>query len=512
VKGWVSLSRHGTAEGERGPVRKTRRMPRLHPRRAPGRMRESPAGEPLGRTEQPVPPTELPVEPTELPVRPTEVPGPPTELPVQPSEPQRLSELRRLFTTFGYLVAKQGATAVLGLAYWAFTTHLFSAGDVGLASAAASTAFFLGAIGALGIPLLLLAELDSVPAAVRRVTFSTGMYIGCLTVLILSLATLALSPFLGNSLKIIGADSTTAALFVIGSVATIGALTFDDAAIGLHRGSAQLWRGSLTSVLKLAIVGVLVLAGTRTASGLLFAWALALVVSLVCLPMLRLASTPAGEGNLSHRVALTRRYGVLSLKHHVLNLSINSVFYFVGLIAALLIPPQQLAYFSTAFLVESTAMVIPYLLALSLFAEISGDQSLLHRHVRRTLPLGLALCGGIVIVAEVAAPLVLRIFGPAYAMNGTTALRLLVLVGPAYVIKDHYVAIRRAQGRLTQAAKVMAAGTSAEAAGATLGGIYWGMTGLCIGWAVASWCEAVLLLPVVIRVFRRDPQVEPDVG
>jgi O-antigen/teichoic acid export membrane protein len=157
-------------------------------------------------------------------------------------------------------------------------------------------------------------------------------------------------------------------------------------------------------------------------------------------------------------------------------------------------------------------MVIPYLLALSLFAEISGDQSLLHRHVRRTLPLGLALCGGIVIVAQVAAPLVLRIFGPAYAMNGTTALRLLVLVGPAYVIKDHYVAIRRAQGRLTQAAKVMAVGTSAEAAGATLGGIYWGMTGLCIGWAVAATCEAVVLLPTVLRIFHRDQPVEPAGG
>ena len=417
------------------------------------------------------------------------------------------SELRRLFTTFGYLVAKQGATAVLGLAYWAVATHLFSARDVGLAAAASSTAFFLGAIGALGIPLLLLAELDSLPAAVRRVTFSTGMYISCLAVLILSLGTLALSPFLGGSLRIIGADSTTAALFVIGSVATMGALTFDNAAIGLHRGSAQLWRGSLNSVLKLAIVGVLVLVGTRTAPGLLFAWALTLVVSLVvCIPMLRLEPTPAGEGNLSHRVALARRYGVLSLKHHVLNLSINSVFYIVALIAALLILPRQLAYFSTALLVESTAMVIPYLLALSLFAEISGDQSLLHRHVRRTLPLGLALCGGIVVVAEVAAPLVLRIFGPAYVMNGTTALRLLVLVGPAYVIKDHYVAIRRAQGRLGHAAKVMAAGTCAEAAGAALGGIYWGMTGLCIGWAVAASCEAVVLLPAVIRVFHRDPR------
>ena len=192
----------------------------------------------------------------------------------QHSEPKAQPPgLRRLFTTFAYLVAKQGTTAVLGLAYWAVATRLFSARDVGLAAAASSTAFFLGAIGALGIPLLLLAELDALPPALRRVSFSTGMYISCLAVLILSLATLALSPFLGDSLRIIGADSTTAALFVIGSVATMGALTFDNAAIGLHRGSAQLWRGSLNSVLKLAIVGVLVLVGTRTAPGLLFAWA-----------------------------------------------------------------------------------------------------------------------------------------------------------------------------------------------------------------------------------------------
>jgi O-antigen/teichoic acid export membrane protein len=432
-------------------------------------------------------------------------------MPLLHSHP-RHAELRRLFTTFGYLVAKQGATAVLGFAYLALATHLFAARDVGLAAAASSTAFFLGAIGALGIPLLLVAELGSLPTAVRRVTFSTGMYIACSTVLLLALGTLALSPFLGGSLGIIGANSATAVLFVVGSVATMGALTFDNAAIALHRGSAQLWRGSLTAVLKLAAVGVLVLIGIRTAAGLLFAWALTLVVSLVCLPLLRLEPAGASEGNLSRRMALARRYGTLSLKHHVLNLSINSVFYIVGLIAALLIPPRQLAYFSTALLLESTAMVIPYLLALSLFAEISGDKSLLHHHIRRTLPLGLALCAGIVVVAEAAAPLALRIFGPAYATNGTTALRLLVLVGFGYVIKDHYVAIRRAQGRLGEAVKVMAAGTCAEAAGAALGGIFWGMTGLCVGWAVAASCEGVALLPPVLRVFHRDPQAEPEVS
>ena len=506
MKSWGPLSRHETAEGGRGPARPARRMPGLSSHRAPGHTSKFAAGEPTRPSEQPVHPAERPLLASEQPVRPAEQPAHSSDLLA------RAAELRRLFTTFGYLVAKQGATAVLGLVYLIVATHLFSARDVGLAAAASSTAFFLGSVGALGIPLLLLAELGSLPAAARRVTFSTGMYISCLVVLILSLGTLAFSPFLGSSLRILSADPATAALFVIGSVATMGTLTFDNAAIGLHRGSAQLWRGSLNSVLKLAVVGVLVMVGIRTAPGLLVAWALTLVVSFVCFPMLRLEPSPAGEGNLSHRIALARRYGVLSLKHHVLNLAINSVFYIVGLIAALLLLPRELAYFSTAFLVESTAMVIPYLLALSLFAEISGDQSLLHRHVRRTLPLGLALCGGIVVVAEVAAPLAMRIFGPGYVINGTTVLRLLVLVGPAYVIKDHYVAIRRAQGRLGHAAKVMAAGTCAEAVGATLGGIYWGMTGLSIGWAVSSSLEAVVLLPAVLRVFHRAPPVEPDPG
>ena len=74
------------------------------------------------------------------------------------------------------------------------------------------------------------------------------------------------------------------------------------------------------------------------------------------------------------------------------------------------------------------------------------------------------------------------------------------------------MAIRRSQGRLGDAVKVMAAITCAEAAGAALGGIYWGMTGLCVGWAIGAWCEAAFLLPAVLRVFHEDPPAEPDPG
>src|SRR6185437_5423362 len=104
---------------------------------------------------------------------------------------------------------------------------------------------------------------------------------------------------------------------------------------------------------------------------------------------------------------------------------------------------------------------------------------------------------GIVIVAEVAAPLVLRIFGPGYVTDGTTALRLLILVGPAYVIKDHYVSIRRAQHRMTQAATIMSIGTVVEVTGSIVGGVLWGLNGICFGWVISASCEALFLLSPV---------------
>ena len=242
-------------------------------------------------------------------------------------------------------------------------------------------------------------------------------------------------------------------------------------AIGLHRGVAQLWRGTLSSVLKLAIVGLLVIASTRTSAGLIFAWAFTTVVSLVvCSPMLRLEPTPADEGKLNHRLALARRYGVSPQAPrpqsvHQLHLLHRSA-------------DRRSAHLAAAngLLLDRFAVVVhrddhpvparPYPSS----PRVQATRASSHRHVRQTLPLGLAMCGALLIAVEIAAPLVLRIFGPAYAANGTTVLRILILVGPAYVIKDHYVAIRHAQGRLGHAAKVMAAGTSREAIGAVLRG------------------------------------------
>ena len=134
------------------------------------RMGEFAAREPVGPTEQPKTPTELPVLPTDQPRQASEAAG-------AAFGKATLHDLRLP----GGQAGGHGGTRprLLGRRHAVCSRREMWV----LAAAASSTAFFLGAIGALGIPLLLLAELESLPASPRRVTFSTGMYISCLAVL-----------------------------------------------------------------------------------------------------------------------------------------------------------------------------------------------------------------------------------------------------------------------------------------------------------------------------------------
>jgi O-antigen/teichoic acid export membrane protein len=439
----------------------------------------------------------------QVPIEPAAIPG---------AAGDDAAEGRSLFSTFAYLVGTQGVTALLGIAYWTVAARLVPAHDVGIAAAALSTATLVATFGVLGIGTLLLAEIGRVPVEEQRPMLSTGLAIATASVLVLGAASLAASPLLGASLRAIGANPVTALLFVTGGAATALCATFDNAAIGLHRGSAQLIRASVASGLKIVLVVALILAGTRTASGMLVAWCASLAVSFaVCtrlLPLRRVGAgsgVPGGVGRMRERITLSRRWGSAALSHHVLNLALSSVGYVLPVIAALLVAPGQLAYFTTAQLVAGTLNLLPYLLALSLFAETGNDEALLQRHVRRTMPFALAASVAIAVAVEAGAPLALKVFGASYSSHGTVALRLLVLSGLPYVLKDHYVAIRRAQRRLGDAVRVIAAGTVLEIGAAAAGGAAFGLDGLCLCWVIATALLGLAVSPVVVKTLRGAP-------
>lgn len=410
---------------------------------------------------------------------------------------------RGLFGRFGYLVITQATVVALGVGYWTVTAREFPTAAVGISAAAVSAALFLGAIGVLGIGSLLLVELHRADAEEQRALVAIGVGIASLSALVLGLVVCDLSPMLGRSLSRIGGSPRDAALFVAGTLFTTVGSVLDSAAIGVHRSRVQWMRNTVSSALRVGAVAGFVALGVRSTTALLAAWVGALAVSaMVSAIPFGLWRSPWHIFDRYRPGALIRKYGSLALRHHVLNLAITSVAFFLPVLAALLLLPGDYAYFSVAFMVSSAVTLVPALLAMTLFAEATGDEVLLRRHIRRTIPIGFLCCGVLLVVFEPGATLVLGIFGHSYASHGAIVLRVLLLSGLPYVVKDHWVAIRRAQRRLTEAAWVVAVGTVAEAAGAAAGAAWFGVRGLCWGWIVATMAEALFYTPGVVHAVR----------
>lgn len=407
---------------------------------------------------------------------------------------------RGLLGRFTYLVATQVVTVLLGFVYWTVTARLIPAGQVGVAAAAISTGTFLAMIGVLGVSTVMLVALDAMNVRDRRAFVSTGLVAASASVLLLAVGTWALSPLLGPNLRALGANPLDGVLFVLGAVALTSGLVLDAAAIGLRRGPAQLIRNAVASALKVGLVLGCVVFAARTTTGLLLGWDAALVASLVVAP--RLLRLRYRRASLKRRLDLVRRYTSLSMAHHVLNLAIGSVSYFLPVIAALVVVPKDMAYFSVAQLVSGSVLMLPFLLATTLFVESTGDEEALRRNIRRTFPIGLACCAAVLAVFEPGSGLVLSVFGPAYAAHGAIALHLILLGGLPYVVKDHFMAIRRAQNRLGEAARVGFVSTAVEVLAAAVGGVVAGLPGLCGAWALATFAEAAFFFMPVWRTIR----------
>lgn len=407
-----------------------------------------------------------------------------------------------LLGRFSYLLMTQIVLVSTGLVYWAATARLVPAHDVGIAAAAIAMATLLSTLGILGIGSLMLVALGEVDPGELRATISTGVVLAGSIVGVLCAGSLAFATYLGPSIHIYGRALVPAILFVCIGIGLATSSVVDSAAIGLRKGRAQLARNSIQALLRLGVLFVAAIVfDFRDASALLLAWTLSIGVSLACAPaLLKLPeSTVIG---FPARVALVRRLGGLALRHHVLNLAISSVTLFLPVIAALLILPQRLAYFSVAQLIAGAALLPPALLAMTLFAETTGDELRLRQSIRRTIPVGLGCCLLVLVIVEPFAPEILRIFGAQYAAHGTVPLRLLVLGGIPYVVKDHFVAIRRAQQRLIEAARYVACSTVFELGSAAAGGVVDGTTGLCLAWLIATSLEALVFAPTVISTGR----------
>lgn len=397
------------------------------------------------------------------------------------------------------LAATTGVSSLLGFAYWSLAAHLFSAEALGLASAAISAMLLVGNVGMLGFGTVLIGELPRRPgeeypliATALAVVGTTAAALGILLAVLVS----QLSPDLQRIVEDIGG----VLLFALGVSLTSIALVLDQAVIGLLRGHIQLARNTLFSAVKLVAVvpGGLYLSN-RGGATIFGTWILGNLVSLAV--VLGLAVLVFRKGRAFRpQWGTVRELRGSALRHHALNLALQAPSLVLPLVVTSQLSATMNGYFYAAWMFAGFVFVVPVALSTVLYAAGAADPPALPSKLRFTL--GLAAGAGLLacIVLVVGGDVVLGIFGKEYALQASSALRILVLGVFPLIIKDHYVTVSRVQDRAAAAIFPMLAGALLELIVAGLGASIGGLPGLSMGWVLALCVEAAYVGPDVYKV------------
>lgn len=414
---------------------------------------------------------------------------------VQERQPAPPSGLRRIMQISSSLAGTTAVTSVLGLLFWTLAARRFTVEAVGVAGAAVSSMTLLGTLGSFGLGTLLISRLPHTPQGSRRVLVRTALLSAGLLALLLAVVVplVAIMVFDAHNLRAVAGSPARGLLFAVGTGLMAAALVLDQAVLVLGSGALQLERNLTASVTKVAVLVLLSVAGQTGGMAIFLAWAVGTLVSLPLVSWRTRGGRALEAGSRLIDTSSLRGLGRAAASHHALNTTLQAPLQLLPLIVLVTLSARDNGVFSTALQVTGFVFALPYAISVALFAAAKGDESEVLERMRFTLPLGL----GLSVLANLAlfplAPHLLSIFGSVYAHQGTVILRVLVLAGIPFVIKDHFVALRRVQERTTQATVVLLGCTALELAGALVGARLGGTVGLCVGWVIVLAFEAVLL-------------------
>ena len=402
----------------------------------------------------------------------------------------------------GSLVGTTAVTSVLGFVYWWLAARQFPPEAVGFASAAISAMTLLGSFAIVGLGTLLLGELPlqrGREASLIGTALLLVAGIGGLLGLVFAIA----APHISSGFQALGASMANSALFAIGVSLTAITLVLDDALIGLFRGGLQLWRNALFAVVKLAALLAASIWLSHVVGLTIYAtWAIGNACSLAALAGYSLVKKGWPGKNYLPQWGLVRKLGLSALKHHLLNVTLQAPALILPVLVTVLLSATVNAWFYVSWNLSSIANIFSAALTMTLYAATSAQPGTLAHKMRLTLSLALAACVLANVVLLFATTRVLDLFGRSYAEQAAWSLRILSLESFPFIIKNHYIAVSRIQGRVAHAARTTIITGLLELGGATLGAFLGGFTGLSAGWFCAMCVEAAFMSRTVFKAAR----------
>jgi O-antigen/teichoic acid export membrane protein len=409
----------------------------------------------------------------------------------------------------GYaLIVSAASSQIIGVAFWVVAARSFPAATVGRNSAAISVTTFLAGIAELN---LMSALVRFLPTSGRRsVRFILTIYAASAAIaVLLGIGFLLLVAQIEPQLGYLRSSPAMAAWFVL-SVATGAIFVLQDSALtGVRAAPFVPVENVAFSLVKLAIM--IPIMRLLPVAGIYVAWTFAFLLAVI--PTNAYLFGRAIPRHIRERPATGPPPRLRNIQSYVIPDSLAAMFFMAStsLLPLLIIRrvgPAAAAHYSLAWLMGYALYLVSLNMGSSLIVETADNQARLRaRCVRALTHLGKVLIP-VVIITVVAAPYLLLVFGPGYALADVGALRLLALSSIPAMVTNLAVSVTRSKRRMKVVVGIQLSicalvwGLSIVLIGPL------GITGVGAAWFIAQSAVAAVLLvsPGLWIPARRPPR------
>jgi GT2 family glycosyltransferase/O-antigen/teichoic acid export membrane protein len=386
----------------------------------------------------------------------------------------------------GSVVGTQVVNAALGVVFWTTAARMMPAAAVGQLGSASAAVMLLGLFGIVGCGTLLIGRLGQAGALETRQLLATATVAS-----VVGAGLLAVAFGVGTSLLIPSFAYLTPAgaafwWLVVAAALTSAGSVFDQAMLVVGNPILQVVRNGLAGLLKVAVLAGACLLGTQSVAAGLAAWAVGQLAAdaLAFVAAWRLRPTTERVTRAAVRATAAASWRE-ALHHHGLNVALAAPSMLLPVIIAGVISAEANAVFTTVRLISMFAFVVPYALAVALFASLAADPTRFAERARSVFRISLTVSLLLTGALWVAAPLLLAVFGNEYSEQGVPLLRLIAFAGPLLVFKDQYIARAQARGTLRRVMPYVVVTTAVEVLCTLAGAASNGLRGALWGWLMA---------------------------
>jgi O-antigen/teichoic acid export membrane protein len=397
------------------------------------------------------------------------------------------------------LLISNATGAVLGVAFWAAAARLFTPASVGDGVAEIAAMTFLCSLAQLNLGSIFPRFLY--PAGAKAaVILRAGYAASAITALLGGISFLRLT---GHH-SFIQPGFFPAVYFLI-AVVLWTVFTIEDAALtGLR---ATFWvpventSFSLAKILLLPVFSIL-----APVTGVFDSWTVPLIGCILPVNYYLFRKVlPAHIARSGGQVSLPspRAVGSIVVGEYCGGLALVAQSTAPALLIVDMLGPTQTAYFQTPWLAGTSFDLLLYSIGSSLIVEASADPDNAAAHVRTAVRLALRLLIPGLLILVVAAPLMLRVIGAAYAEHGTRLLQSVALALPFMGINVLYITFARMARRVRRVVAVTVIGSAMTLTLTALLIGPTGITGAGLAFLGGQVIMALILLPSVVRQYRR---------